>query len=79
VTNDEAKAEFRMRLAFPDDFAQIEGGRKTLEAIRVALWLMEREPYVHAVVAANLVGDLEDAHSALFHWEREHPRPGSGT
>lgn len=71
MTIDEAKA---LLVELRDDWCgEHEDERQALD---IALWLMEREAFVRAMVdcklgAQWLGGELE----AIQTWEKEHPRP----
>jgi hypothetical protein len=47
------------------------------DAIRIALWLMEREPLVRRFMTeqASEYGDAFEAAEALMSWERDNPQP----
>jgi hypothetical protein len=73
VTNDEAKAE----LLEVRDYAQSAWGRRSTEALDLALWWAEQQKFVDAIVAAETSAAEGEAVLILMDWQGEHPRPGS--
>jgi hypothetical protein len=70
MTLDEAKA-------WIVEVQECESGTDKRQALDIALWLLEREHLVRKAIDAGNGTDRWNACVEAFHWETDHPRPGS--
>lgn len=75
MTIDEAKRHVA-RLVKRSVRGDIDINGDETTALDIALWLMEREGYVRAIVNATNLHAEALATQAMIDWEAEHPRPG---